>query len=264
MVCLQETKREHFDFQFIKRFCLSSFDSFEFLPSEGASGGIIIIWQSHLFHGRLAFRNEYGISVEFTSLHSDVDWILTNIYGTCAQHGKHFCISWLNNIHMPTEVNWLLVGHFNLIQKPEDRNKPGGDIMDMFLFNEAISALGVEELPLNGQRFTWTNKQASPLLECLDWFFTSQSWTNLFPGSKVTSLTMETSDHVPCLITAKTAIPKGRAFRFDNYLIEHEQFMNVVQHGLTDCAKVISTKFKNLRRVIKAWQAHLSSLSQYY
>jgi len=42
--------------------------------------------------------------------------------------------------------------------------------------------------------------------------------------------------------------------------------MEAVQHGWslsvpsTDKAKIITAKFKNLRRVLKAWQAHLSSL----
>ena len=136
----------------------------------------------------------------------------------------------------------------------------------MLHFNEALSALGVVELPLHGQRFTWTNKQLSPLLERLDWFFTSQSWTNSFPITCVTTLTMETSDHSPCLISINTTIPKGKVFRFENYLMEHEQFLNVVQHGWTlptfqsDPAKVITAKFKNLRRVIRAWQAQLSNL----
>lgn len=35
----------------------------------------------------------------------------------------------------------------------------------MLLFNEAMSALGLVELPLLGRKFTWSNKQALPLLE---------------------------------------------------------------------------------------------------
>ena len=79
-------------------------------------------------------------------------------------------------------------------------------------------------------------------------------------------LSMETWDHVPCLISVNTNIPKSKIFRFKNYLMEHEHFLDVVQHGWTlptnqtDCAKIISAKFKNLRRVIRTWQAHLSSL----
>jgi len=50
--------------------------------------------------------------------------------------------------------------------------------------------------------------------------------------------------------------------------MEHEHFLEVVQHGwslpvfVTDKAKIISAKFKNLRRVIKSWQPHLSSLKE--
>jgi exonuclease III len=38
VICLQETKRQFFDIQIIKKFCPSSFYAFEFLPSLGASG----------------------------------------------------------------------------------------------------------------------------------------------------------------------------------------------------------------------------------
>ena len=83
---------------------------------------------------------------------------------------------------MPEQVDWLILGDFNLLRSPADRNKPGGDANDMLLFNEAISALGLVELPLYGKKFTWSNKQQPPLLERLDWFFSSLSWTNSFPG----------------------------------------------------------------------------------
>jgi hypothetical protein len=41
----------------------------------------------------------------------------------------------------------------------------------MLSFNEAISNLGVEELKLYENKFTWTNKQESSLLERLTDFF---------------------------------------------------------------------------------------------
>ena len=74
--------------------------------------------------------------------------------------------------------------------------------------------------------------------------------------------------YVPCLVKIDTNIPKSGTFRFENYLMEHEHFLDVVQHGWsipidqTDKAKIISAKFKNLRRVIKACQSNLSSLKQ--
>jgi hypothetical protein len=78
---------------------------------------------------------------------------------------------------MPDDMDRLVVGDFNLIRNPTNRNKPGGDVNDMLLFNEAINAQGWVEIPLHGRKFTWSNKQASPLLQRLDSFFTSNSWT---------------------------------------------------------------------------------------
>jgi len=60
---------------------------------------------------------------------------------------------------MPDSIDWLIVGDFNLYRNPEDRNREGANYSDMLKFNDAISSLGLIELPLKGQRFTWTNKQ---------------------------------------------------------------------------------------------------------
>ena len=76
---------------------------------------------------------------------------------------------------MPPEIDWLIVGDFNLIRKPKDKNKEGVDVNEMFLFYEAINKLGIIELPLHGSQYTWTNKQFEPLLKRLDWFFTSNT-----------------------------------------------------------------------------------------
>jgi hypothetical protein len=155
---------------------------------------------------------------------------------------------------------------FNFIRKPSDRNKPGGDVNDMLIFNEAISNLGLIELPLMGKRFTWSNMQQDPLLEKLDWFFTSASWTSSFPSTFVHSLTKPTSDHVPCVVTIGTNIPKSNLFRFQNYWLQHSQFKEIVQNawnipvGYIDSAKRINAKFKNLRRALKMWAKNLPCL----
>jgi hypothetical protein len=52
---------------------------------------------------------------------------------------------------MPDEIDWLLIGDFNFIRKPEDRNRPGGNALDMLRFNDALSSIGVVEIPLQGK-----------------------------------------------------------------------------------------------------------------
>lgn len=43
VICLQETKRTSFDLSYVKTFCPRRFDKFEYVPSRGASGGLITV-----------------------------------------------------------------------------------------------------------------------------------------------------------------------------------------------------------------------------
>ena len=79
---------------------------------------------------------------------------------------------------------------------------------------------------------------------------------------------METSDHVPCLIKISTAISKSHIFRFENYWLQREDFMQQVILGwqsdnlYIDAAKALTAKFKNLRKILKKWTKTLSNLKQ--
>jgi hypothetical protein len=68
-------------------------------------------------------------------------WVLTNIYAPCTLEGKLDFLNWLQDFELPEDIDWLLVGYFNLIRKPSDHNKSGGNVQEMFKFNEVISNL---------------------------------------------------------------------------------------------------------------------------
>jgi exonuclease III len=261
IVTVQETKKSSVDLSFIRNFCPRIFDEFCFLPSVGASGGILVICKSLVFKGVEIFQNNFAISVLFSSLHNDDSWILTSVYGPCDPEGKLAFLDWFGNIHMPDEMDWLIVGDFNLLRKQEDRNRPGGNANEMFLFNEAISSLGVEEIPLHGRKYTWTNKQQPPLLERLDWFFSSAAWSLKYPHTIAKSLIMETSDHWPCIIEIKTSIPKAKVFRFENCWMAHDSFLPLVANTWNrlipqqDYAMILTAKFKALRGSLRHWQS---------
>lgn len=98
IVCLQETKKETFDLAFLKNICPANFNCFEYLPSVGASGGILIAWKGLLFDGHKIFSNGFGISLEFSSLVDGAQWVLTCVYGPCTVDGKSAFLDWLKNI----------------------------------------------------------------------------------------------------------------------------------------------------------------------
>jgi hypothetical protein len=94
----------------------------------------------------------------------------------------------------------------------EEENKARGNFQDSLIFNNIISHLGLIELPLKGRSYTWSNMQDVPLLEQIDWFFTSVAWTGVFPFSVVLPLARITSDHLPCRVQIGTSIPQGQYF----------------------------------------------------
>lgn len=51
--CIQETKRDHFDHSFIRKLAPKRFNKYAFSPSDGASGGILMGWNSSVFKGEV-------------------------------------------------------------------------------------------------------------------------------------------------------------------------------------------------------------------
>lgn len=201
--------------------------------------------------------NSYSITVKLTSLLSGKVLHLTNIYGPSAADEKVAFISWLYNFNTYGIDDWVLAGDFNLLRSPNDRNRPGGNVIDMLLFNDVLQHLDVLEIPFQGCSYSWNNMQNDPLLEKFDWVFTSAAWALSNPDTKVTPLSKPTPDHIPYVINIGTSIPKSSLFRFENHWVEHGDFLQTVErHWNTspyyaNAAKTLSAKFKQVRARLK-------------
>jgi len=124
----------------------------------------------------------------------------------------------------------------------------------------------LNEVKLLGKKYTWTNMQLSPLLEKLDWIFTSNSWLNSYPDTTARAMDMVPSDHCPCLVSVSTVIPKSNIFRFENIWLQHLEFHDILSSSWNQAfdssssAKNLTAKFKLLRRKIREWQKSLVNL----
>lgn len=181
VICIQETKREIFDHSYLKNFCPKRYDKFACSSSIGACGGILVIWNSSVFSGQLVHQLPFALTLEFTSTHSLEKWSMTTVYGPCDGQPRDDFVNWLYNLQILSNANWLVLGDFNFIRSTENRNRAGGNINDIMIFNDVVGHLGLIELPLKGRSFTWSNMQEVPLLEQLDWFFTTTNWTSSYP-----------------------------------------------------------------------------------
>jgi exonuclease III len=228
IICFQETKRETFDQAYLRNFCHRRFNNYAYIPSIDNSGGIITIWNGNLFTGIVTSQNSYQITIDFTCNLSGVKWTLTNVYGPAHNENRGEFLNWLCNIDTTYLKYWLIMGDFNLIKDPLGRSRPGGNYNNMMNFSSAIQALDLEEIPLKGRNFTWSNMQDDPLLEKLDWIFTSADWTSDFPNTMAFPLARLGSDHIPIHIQVGTHIPKAQLFRIENYWFEFDGIMELI------------------------------------
>lgn len=75
-------------------------------------------------------------------------------------------------------------------------------------------------------------------------------------------------DHVPCVVTMTTSIPKAHVFCFENYWVNLPGFIDCVTEswgqytGRTSAAEVNSAKFKALRYALKNWHTNLCTIKR--
>jgi hypothetical protein len=217
------------DLTFLKKFCPRRFNKFKFVPSDGASGGLLTVWNGNQFTRELIYSGTFAINIKLTSLQSGQQWFLSNIYGPCSPTGRAEFTNWLYNIDVSDYCLWLMVSDFNLMRSPENRNRPGGDTNNMMLFNDIISHLDLVEVPLKNRAFTWSSMQQNALLGKLDWVFTSSNWTVSFPNTLEYALSHAVSDHVPYVIQMESLVPKSNIFRFKNFWVSMSDFLPTVE-----------------------------------
>jgi hypothetical protein len=77
-----------------------------------------------------------------------------------------------------------------------------------------------------------------------------------------------TFDHLPCVNSCGTKIPRAKLFRIENYWLQHSAFPNIAKNAwnipvsFTNSAKRINAKFKNVRRALKIWSKNLPCLKK--
>ena len=136
----------------------------------------------------------------------------------------------------------------------------------MLLFNDIIRSQQLTELPIKGSSFTWSNMQSDPLLEQLDWFFTSLHWSSNYPNTVGNPQGKSTSDHTPCVVSIQTSLPACKLFRFENHWTTRSGFIEAVQNSWSkptykkNSAANLNANLKRLRYDLKLWSRNISRL----
>jgi len=128
-------------------------------------------------------------------------------------------------------------------------------------FRRSIDTLLVEELHLNGRRFTWSNERSRPTLERIDRVFATVPWLEAHPFHYLHCRSTDASDHAPLILVLSTEPWARPAFRFEAFWPQVDGFLEAVAlswHGAGrqgDPCRSLDVKPRATARALKSWAA---------
>lgn len=153
----------------------------------------------------------------------------------------------------------MVCGDFNIIYMAVDKNNGRLDRRCMSCFRSFLDAAQLEELHLNGRRYTWSSERDRPTLERLDRLFATADWLQAHPNHVLKALSSDCSDHCPLLLVCNAVPWAKKRFRFEPYWIKVHGFMEVVVTAWlatlfhADPCRILDYKLQNVARALRSW-----------
>jgi hypothetical protein len=225
VVCIQESKLAHLDAPKSRSFLPSYISDFSIVPADGSRGGIVTAWDTNILSLTSSTAKTFSLTTSLKSTSSDLSFTITNVYAPSDHSLADAFVAEMLSLLVDISGLWLILGDFNLIRHPSEKNNDNFNPALANSFNAMINSLAILELPLLDRRFTWSNGQEIPILARLDRAFLNNDWNAVLPHSALTSLPRPTSDDVPLLVTTATKIPSHASFCFENAWLLDPSFL---------------------------------------
>jgi len=164
LVCIQETKLQDFNYFKAISFLPNSLTSHFAKPSLGASGGILSAWSDSTVEHISSTIGPFYVHSTFSHQMMDATFSITNVYGPCDHGTKLDFLDSLKTVADSIHGAWLIFGDFNLIRSPNEKSNDNFNSTEAGWFNEFISELGLQDIPLLDRLYTWSNNHDSPTL----------------------------------------------------------------------------------------------------
>ena len=90
MVCLQETKMGLINRAVICSLWGGQHVDWSYLGSCGASGGVLVMWDTQVVNKMEEAVGRFSVSCKFTSVSDQFVWTFTGVYGPNLHHDRRF------------------------------------------------------------------------------------------------------------------------------------------------------------------------------
>ncbi|XP_050217795.1 uncharacterized protein LOC126668650 [Mercurialis annua] len=250
---LLESKKEIIDAFLVRKLWPNLDYGFDWVPSLGAFGGLLLIWNSMLMQSVSISKGTRWICFDFSFNSYNIRHILIYASNLASERLS----MWAELIPLIAFQGMVFVsGDFNDILTPEERLNCVGYSASMLALRDFLNVSELIDLPLQGRSFTWRNSfSRSRIDRCLVSISTANTWRSL----SLSALPDGFSDHVPILISSDVRIDWGsKSFRSVDAWWEHSEFSSFISSSWlsitgSDSSMSLIRKLKELRSKIRSW-----------
>lgn len=154
IVCFQESKLQVIHRSLWNTIGGKYLDSFEFIPTFGSAGGIIMSWDSSKVIGSLIHSGTFSLTLKFTNKFDNITWACTTVYGPNSRSIRNDFWNELRLIHDLWPSTWVLSGDFNTTFSINDKNNGFPNSNDLTSAQNFLNELNLADPPLHGRSFT--------------------------------------------------------------------------------------------------------------
>ncbi|KAG2622330.1 hypothetical protein PVAP13_3NG329201 [Panicum virgatum] len=265
-VAIQESKLTDPSNTKLKSFLPTRLLNSAFANARGASGGILTAWDDRTCSLASSSERAYSLTTCFNLCANGDPLTLTNVYAPTKHDEKQAFFSEMLDVASSISGPWIILGDFNLVCDPSEKNSTSFDGQEAQCFNDLIHNLALIEIPLVDRAYTWNNKRDIPTLVRLDRCFINLAWDDSYPNTTMSSLTRFASDHVPLFVSAVSHVPRGSCFHFENSWLRAPSFKPLIFSVLANQTAALAGKMfvqllKRCRFACKSWAREHRSLN---
>ncbi|XP_020705561.1 uncharacterized protein LOC110116355 [Dendrobium catenatum] len=261
---LLETKISDFNIRDVKKIMGDGWE-YAMVPSNGLSGGIIVLWNSNIVDYSLVGSSSQCLIGNLT-INNKCKWRIASVYGS-KDLNKRRELWELIEFYLVEDHPMVVGGDFNCLTSKEDKRggkkflfSQGAKEMEAFITNNDLHEIG-----FIGQRFTWCNNKSggARILERLDRCFLNSFALNHFSQLTVRHLARIASDHSPLVLNlCNSSSFKKRSIIFEDVWASYPASFAVVKREWSKNCKVFQLKVKQRNCRLEEWPKQKNILKQ--
>jgi hypothetical protein len=261
VVCLQETKLGLISSRVVRSLWGGQYVDWVFLGSNGASGGILLMWDRRVVEKLEDAVGQYSVSCKFKTVMDQSEWMFSGVYGPNLDSERQGLWDELAGVKSWWDVPWCVGGDFNVVRFPEEKSHFTSFTQAMHDFSDFISAQGLIDTPLLGGKFTWSNGRTIDARSRLDRFLFTADWEDYFGLISEKRLVRLGSDHFPILLVCGSPHQGSRPFKFENMWLKVDGFVAKVHQWWNSYqfqgfpSYILANKLKALKFDLRHWNA---------